>query len=86
MCQEHASGLALGKLAFGTVDTWLLYNLSGGKLHCTDPSNAARTMLYNITTCGWDTEILRALDIPATLLPEVRDSSGVFGTTDATAF
>jgi glycerol kinase len=70
-----------GKLAFGTVDTWLLYNLSGKTLHCTDASNAARTMLYNITTCSWDTEILRALDIPAALLPEVRDSSGVFGTT-----
>jgi glycerol kinase len=70
-----------GKLAFGTVDTWLLYNFSGGKLHCTDPSNAARTMLYNIATGCWDTEILQALDIPATLLPEVRDSSGVFGTT-----
>jgi len=70
-----------GQLAFGTVDTWLLYKLSGGRLHCTDYSNAARTMLYNIHTCSWDTEILRALDIPATLLPEVRDSSGVFGTT-----
>jgi len=70
-----------GQLAFGTVDTWLLYKLSGGRLHSTDYSNAARTMLYNIHTCSWDTEILRALDIPATLLPEVRDSSGVFGTT-----
>ena len=70
-----------GQLAFGTVDTWLLYKLSGGRLHCTDYSNAARTMLYNIHTRSWDTEILRALDIPAALLPEVRDSSGVFGTT-----
>src|SRR5262252_4300982 len=70
-----------GKLAFGTVDTWLLYQLSGGALHCTDYSNAARTMLYNIHTCSWDTEILRALHIPASLLPDVRDSSGVFGTT-----
>jgi glycerol kinase len=75
-----------GKLAFGTVDTWLLYNLSGGKLHCTDPSNAARTMLYNLQTCRWDTEILRALDIPEALLPEVRDSSSVFGSTAAEHF
>src|SRR5882672_1953197 len=75
-----------GKLAFGTVDTWLLYQLSGGTLHCTDYSNAARTMLYNIHTCSWDTEILRALYIPASLLPEVRDSSGVFGTTAAEHF
>ena len=70
-----------GHLAFGTVDTWLLYKLSGGRLHCTDYSNAARTMLYNIHTRSWDTEILRALDIPAALLPDVRDSSGMFGTT-----
>jgi len=70
-----------GTLAFGTVDTWLLYNLSGGQLHCTDYSNAARTMLYNIHTRCWDSEMLRALDIPASLLPEVRDASGVFGTT-----
>jgi glycerol kinase len=75
-----------GKLAFGTVDTWLLYQLSDGTLHCTDYSNAARTMLYNIHTCSWDTEILRALDIPASLLPEVRDSSGVFGITAAEHF
>jgi glycerol kinase len=75
-----------GKLAFGTVDTWLLYNFSGGTLHCTDPSNAARTMLYNIETCCWDTEILQALDIPAALLPEVRDSSGIFGITAAPYF
>jgi len=75
-----------GKLAFGTVDTWLLYMLSGGRLHCTDYSNAARTMLYNIHTCSWDTDVLHALDIPASLLPEVRDSSGVFGTTAAEHF
>ena len=75
-----------GRLAFGTVDTWLLYNLSGGKLHCTDPSNASRTMLYNIWTAQWDAEILRALEIPAALLPEVRDSSGIFGHTAAPLF
>lgn len=70
-----------GKLAFGTVDTWLLYKLSGGTLHCTDYSNASRTMLYNIHSRSWDAEILRALEIPDSLLPEVRDSSGHFGTT-----
>ncbi|MGQ4807540.1 Glycerol kinase [Candidatus Entotheonellaceae bacterium PAL068K] len=75
-----------GELAFGTVDTWLLYNLSSGTLHATDASNAARTMLYNIHTCRWDTDLLRALDIPETLLPEVRNSSGDFGTTAAPYF
>lgn len=75
-----------GHLAFGTVDTWLLYQLSGGRLHCTDASNASRTMLYNIHTCEWDDDILRALDIPASLLPEVRDSSGDFGAAAAACF
>ena len=75
-----------GRLAFGTVDTWLLYQLSGGRLHCTGASNASRTMLYNIHTCAWDDDILRALDIPASLLPEVRDSSGDFGATAAACF
>ena len=75
-----------GYLAFGTVDTWLLYQLSGGRLHCTDASNASRTMLYNIHTCEWDEDILSALDIPASLLPEVRDSSGDFGTTTPACF
>ena len=75
-----------GHLAFGTVDTWLLYQLSGGRLHCTDASNASRTMLYNIHSCEWDADILGALDIPASLLPEVRDSSGDFGITTAACF
>lgn len=75
-----------GQLAFGTVDTWLLYNLSGGRLHCTDASNAARTMLYNIHTGCWDAELLRAFNIPEALLPEVRDSSGDFGATAAAWF
>ena len=75
-----------GLLAFGTVDTWLLYQLNGGRLHCTDASNASRTMLYNIHSCEWDDDILSALDIPASLLPEVRDSSGDFGTTTAACF
>ena len=71
-----------GRLAFGTVDSWLLWNLSGGRVHATDASNAARTMLYDIHRQRWDPELLHALDIPASLLPEVRDSSGEFGTTD----
>ncbi|MGE3540020.1 MAG: glycerol kinase GlpK [Candidatus Tectimicrobiota bacterium] len=82
---EHVPGARRraqqGELAFGTVDTWLLYHLSAGRLHCTDYSNASRTMLYNIHTRQWDEEILRALDIPSALLPEVRDSSGDFGCT-----
>lgn len=75
-----------GHLAFGTVDTWLLYKLSGGRLHCTDASNASRTMLYNIHSCEWDADILSALDIPPSVLPEVRDSSGDFGTAAAATF
>ena len=75
-----------GYLAFGTVDTWLIYQLSGGRLHCTDASNASRTMLYNIHTCEWDEDILSALHIPVNLLPEVRDSSGDFGTTAPACF
>ena len=87
---DHAPGARRlarqGRLAFGTVDAWLLYKLSGGRLHCTDASNASRTMLYNIHTCEWDDDILRALDIPESLLPEVRDSSGDFGATTAACF
>ncbi len=75
-----------GELAFGTVDTWLLYRLSGGALHCTDPSNASRTLLYNIHTGDWDAELLRLFDIPAALLPDVRDSSGVLGVTAPECF
>jgi glycerol kinase len=73
-----------GKLAFGTVDTWLLWQLTGGGLHVTDPSNASRTMLYDIRAQRWDDELLRLLRIPASVLPEVRSSSEVYGevTTD----
>jgi glycerol kinase len=70
-----------GDLAFGTVDTWLVWNLSGGKLHITDPSNASRTLLYNIYSGGWDDDILAYLHIPRSLLPEVRPSSEVYGET-----
>ncbi|MBB5695023.1 glycerol kinase GlpK [Muricoccus pecuniae] len=71
-----------GELAFGTVDSFLLWHLTGGRVHATDATNAARTMLLNIRTGEWDEEILRALDIPRALLPEVRDCAGAFGTTD----
>ncbi len=68
-----------GDLAFGTVDTWLMWNLSGGALHVTDVSNASRTMLYNIYAGDWDDEILAYLNIPRGLLPEVKPSSTVYG-------
>ena len=70
-----------GKLAFGTVDTWLVWNLTNGKLHITDVSNASRTMLFNINTLQWDTELLELFNIPVSILPEVRSSSEVYGMT-----
>ncbi len=69
-----------GELVFGTVETWLVWNLTGGKLHVTDVSNASRTMLFNIHTLKWDRELLELMDIPEALLPEVVDSSGIYGT------
>ncbi|MEG1310624.1 MAG: glycerol kinase GlpK [Romboutsia sp.] len=71
-----------GELLFGTVDTWLIWNLTRGKVHVTDYSNAARTMLYNIGELKWDDEILKALDIPKSMLPEVKPSSYIYGYTD----
>lgn len=71
-----------GKLAFGTVDSWLIWNLTGGRVHATDATNAARTMLYDISRNEWDAEICAALDIPMSLLPEVRDSADDFGVTE----
>ena len=71
-----------GKLAFGTVDSWLLWNLTAGKVHATDVSNASRTMLYNIYTMDWDADLLKLLEIPTSMLPEVRASSGIFGYTE----
>jgi len=68
-----------GELAFGTVDSWLIWKLSGGKLHITDSTNASRTLLLNIHTGEWDPELLRLFNIPAAMLPEVRASSGVYG-------
>ena len=75
-----------GELLFGTIDTWLIYRLTGGRVHATDPSNAARTMLFNIHTLTWDEELLRLFRIPSCMLPEVRPSSGLFGNTDPRLF
>ncbi len=75
-----------GELAFGTVDSWLIWNLTGGKVHATDATNAARTLLYNIAENRWDADICALLDIPMALLPEVRDSADDFGVTRADLF
>ncbi|WP_295154121.1 glycerol kinase GlpK [uncultured Ruminococcus sp.] len=72
-----------GDLLFGTVDSWLIWNLTGGRVHATDYTNASRTMLFNIHTLEWDREILGLMGIPENILPEVRDCSGDFGVTDA---
>jgi glycerol kinase len=80
---EHVPGARAkadrGELAFGTIDSWLLWNLSGGKLHMTDVSNASRTMLLNLHTLQWDDELLGLLEIPQSVLPEVRPSSQHYG-------
>ena len=70
-----------GELLFGTIDTWLIWNLTGGKVHVTDVTNASRTMLFNIRELRWDDELLRLLEIPAAMLPEVRPSSDIYGST-----
>jgi len=75
-----------GELLFGTVDTWLVWKLSGGKLHITDYSNASRTMLFNIKTLEWDAKLCSLMGIPMQMLPEVRNSSEVYGTTAKTLF
>ena len=76
---EAAKLAESGNLLFGTVDTWLIWNLTGGQVHATDYSNASRTMLFNIHTLEWDAEVLELLGIPESILPEVRPSSGLFG-------
>jgi glycerol kinase len=73
-----------GDLAFGTVDSWLVWNLTKGKLHITDVSNASRTMLFNINTLKWDEELLKIFNIPSSVLPDVRSSSEVYGKTSGT--
>jgi len=75
-----------GELLFGTVDTWLLWNLTGGKGHATDYSNASRTMLYNIKTLSWDENLLNALGIPRNILPEVGPSGSIYGETAEALF
>ncbi|RRU11212.1 glycerol kinase GlpK [Stenotrophomonas sp. 278] len=75
-----------GELLFGTIDSWLVWNLTGGAAHVTDISNAARTLLFNIHTRQWDPELLALLDIPAAMLPQVRSCSEVYGTTRAQFF
>lgn len=84
---DHVEGARVladeGKLMFGTVDTWLMYKLSKGTIFATDYTNASRTMMYNIHELCWDKEILEKLGIPASMLPEVKSSSGIFGYTDA---
>jgi len=77
--QERA---ARGELAMGTVDAWLLYRLTKGRVHATEYSNASRTLLYNVHERCWDERMLEALSVPRAMLPEVRDSSGVFGAAD----
>ena len=87
---EHVPGARVraenGELMFGTIDTWLIYNLTGGKVHATDYSNAARTMLYNIKTLSWDDELLKLFGIPRSMMPEVVASSGVLGYTSPALF
>src|SRR5439155_23429 len=70
-----------GKLAFGTVDSWLVWNLTGGRVHVTDPSNASRTMLFNLRTGDWDDELLKLFGVPRSVLPHVGSSSEVYGET-----
>jgi glycerol kinase len=82
---DHVPGArekaAKGDLMFGTIDTWLLWNLSGRRVHATDVTNASRTMLFNIHTLEWDQDILDLLEIPQSLLPEVKPSSAIYGYT-----
>ena len=75
-----------GKLLFGTIDTWLIWNLTGKKVHVTDFSNASRTMLFNIHTLEWDEEILDLLDIPKSMMPQVKESSCIYGEADSSFF
>jgi glycerol kinase len=87
---DHVTGARAraesGELAFGTIDTFLLWRLTGGRVHATDLTNASRTLLYDIHAQQWDEELLRVFGVPRALLPEVRDSSAVYGTTDAALF
>ena len=75
-----------GELAFGTIDCWLLYKLTGGQVHATDATNASRTLLFNLRTQDWDDELLKFFKVPAALLPEVKDCAADFGKTDPALF
>ena len=81
---DHVPGLRerakRGEILFGTVDSWLVWKMTGGAVHITDFTNASRTMLYNIRDLCWDENILAMLDVPACMLPEVRNSSEIYGT------
>lgn len=81
-----AKRAARGELAFGTIDTWLLWKLTGGKVHATDHSNASRTLVYNIQTKQWDPQLLKTLHIPASLLPKTQASSSLFGRTATSSY
>ncbi|NOR74367.1 MAG: glycerol kinase, partial [Draconibacterium sp.] len=84
---EGARDLAkAGKLAFGTVDTWLIWKLTNGSLHITDVSNASRTLIYNIHSLQWDEELLEIIDVPVEMLPDVRPSSEKYGFTSEEYF
>jgi glycerol kinase len=87
---DHVAGArdraVRGELAFGTIDSWLLWKLTGGSLHATDPSNASRTLLYNLHTGDWDEEMLQVLDVPRPLLPVLRSSSEIYGETATGVF
>lgn len=87
---DHAANArdaaARGELAFGTVDTYLLWRLTGGKVHATDATNASRTLLYDIHAGRWDDELLALLGVPKNILPDVLDSSAAFGATDPELF
>jgi glycerol kinase len=82
---DHVAGARVkaenGELCFGTIDTWLLWKLTGSKVHATDVSNASRTMLCNIETCQWDGELEKLLDVPGSVLPQIRSSSEIYGFT-----
>lgn len=80
------AGAEAGQARFGTIDTWLVDRLTGGKVHATDPTNASRTLLYDIHTKSWDDELLGLLNVPRSVLPEVKPSAGLFGTTEASIF
>jgi glycerol kinase len=87
---DHTEGLRAraerGEIAFGTIDSWLVWKLTGGRTHVTDYSNASRTLLYNIHKLCWDEELLQTLDVPRAILPEVKPSSDVYGETDPAQF